>query len=65
MEQFIVIFRKHGELNMETKYYGPMSFCDAYEFSCTLPALDFCPAGDNPGVKWIEQLIYPTNAVTA
>ncbi len=53
---FIVIYRQHGQLNYETKYYGPYpSHDEAYEILYTLPALGH--AGDlDSGVKYIQEL---------
>lgn len=57
---FIVAFREHGRMNMATAYIGPFEDYDsAYEYLCALPALDNCPPGENPGVKFISELIRP------
>lgn len=53
----IVIYREHGKLNCETAYVGPFADAEtAYEFACSLPALGICPEGENPGVKYTQQL---------
>lgn len=62
---FIVIYRPHNKLNLETQYHGPfLSHDDAYDFLCGLPALgiqDQDPeiVTPNPGVKFIQSLIAP------
>lgn len=54
---FIVIYREHGQLNLETKYIGPFhDWLEAYEILCSLPALGSCPSDKEPGVKFIEEL---------
>lgn len=56
--QYIVIYRKHGELNIDTKYYGPFnSHEDAYEYLCLLPALGmFKERGAEAGCKYVQEL---------
>ena len=53
---YIVIYRAHGQLNCETKYYGPfISHEAAYEKLCSLPALGL--AGDlDSGEKHVQEL---------
>lgn len=59
----IVIYRPHGRLNIETKYYGPFDdFDTAYDYLCSLPALgyQFTQADhDHPGVKFVQGLEEP------
>jgi len=39
-KQHIVVYRKHGDLQIETKFYGPFANHDeAYDFLCGLPAI--------------------------
>ena len=56
----IVVYRKHGDLQCETKFYGPFSNHDeAYDFLCTLPAVgayaDDLHAGQS-GCKYTQAL---------
>ena len=60
---WIVIYRAHGELAIETKHYGPFNdYMDAEDYLISLPALgyydDELHAGQT-GCKYIEQLIEP------
>lgn len=59
----IVIYRPHGKLNIETKFYGPFDDYDAaYDFLCTLPAIGYQFTQeeiDNPGCKYTAQLEEP------
>lgn len=56
----MVIFRLHGQLNLETAYIGPFAdFGSAYEYLCELPALGICPEGQNAGVKFVQELQAP------
>lgn len=56
---FIVIYRKTGELNLDTKHYGPFTDFDlAYEFLCELPnCSNENPVCDSTGVKYVQELI--------
>lgn len=57
---FIVIYRAHGQLNMETAHIGPFSTHEeAYDYLCMLPALGICPEGENVGCKYTKELIVP------
>lgn len=60
---YIVIYRPHNELNLNTQYFGPFtSDEDAYDFLCTLPALGIHQPStnmDNPGVKYTQRLVSP------
>ena len=59
----IVIYRPHGKLIMETKYYGPFeSWEDADDFLCTLPAIGYQFTQeeiDHPGCKYTQPLASP------
>lgn len=60
MNNHIVIFRLHGQLQMETQYFGPFEdFDSAYEYLCALPALGICPEGQESGCKYIKELTVP------
>lgn len=60
MNTFIVIYRPHGALNCETQHIGPFpSHDEAYEYLCKLPAIGINYGGENPGVKYVEELIAP------
>ena len=65
---WIVVYRPHNALNIETQFYGPFVGHDAaYDFLCTLPALgwhqvDADTAVDNPGVKYCQELESPTGS---
>lgn len=55
--QYLVIYRAHGQLNTETKYYGPFnSFDDAYEYLCTLPAIGTNHTEGENGVKYVQEI---------
>ena len=57
---FIVIYKTHGSLNIDTAHIGPFpSWGEAYEYLCMLPALGICPEGENPGHKYIKELMAP------
>ena len=61
---FIVVYRPHNVLGLDTKYFGPFTeWGAAYEYLCTLPALGICEEVDNvpyePGYKFIQELITP------
>lgn len=61
---FIVIYRKHGELNMDTKHIGPFNDHDsAYEHLCTIPAIGICGEYENQGCKHIVELRNPITGV--
>lgn len=58
---FIVIYREHHKLNIDTEYYGPFhAYESAYEFLSCLPAIGpfiESPSGETTrGVKFIEEL---------
>lgn len=58
MAKYIVVFRQHGELIMNTDHIGPFEeWSDAYEYLAYLPALGTCPEGENPGVKFVQELL--------
>lgn len=58
---FIVIYRPHNELNVNTKHIGPFrTYMGAEVCLSSLPAIGIhYPDGvlNNPGVKYIEELI--------
>lgn len=62
---FIVIYRPHNELNIDTRHYGPFdSEAEAYDFLCDcLPAIGIQPDPtdgiNNPGVKYVARLDAP------
>ena len=60
MTNYIVIYREHNALNIDTKYYGPFTDHDeAYDKLCDLPALGQYAAdgiSDEPGCKYITEL---------
>lgn len=57
MQQFIVVYRPHGALMMETQFHGPFGdLGTADDFLCTLPALGSNTTGQQSGVKYIEKL---------
>lgn len=60
---FIVIYRPHGKLNIETQYHGPFTRWEyADDFLCTLPAIGIAftqKEQDHPGVKYIQELVAP------
>ena len=60
---FIVVYRPHNELNLDTTYYGPFAtWPEADDALCSLPALGIHVPGediDNPGVKFIQELTSP------
>lgn len=62
-ENWIVIYRPHGQLNCETKYYGPFDcYEDADTALCELPAIgtyDNHLHMERSGVKYIQQLSVP------
>lgn len=64
-ESFIVVYRPHNMLNIDTKFYGPFdSHESAYGFLCEIPALGTYEYGEetdvpNPGVKYIQTLNRP------
>lgn len=57
---WVVIFRRHGELNCDTRYIGPFANFDAaYEHLCSLPALGATQTHEEhlrPGVKHIVKV---------
>ena len=59
MIMFIVRFKNHDELEIESRHYGPFSsYDDAYEFLCMLPAPTYS-LGDSSGYKFIVELDSP------
>lgn len=60
MGKHIVVYRLHGQLNCETQYIGPFeTFGDADDYLCFLPALGICPEGEQPGVKFVQEVMTP------
>lgn len=54
---FLVIFRPHGELSLNTQYVGPFdSHDEAMDALGQMPALGLCPDDCKPGVKHIAVL---------
>jgi len=55
---FIVVYRKNGEMYLDTKYYGTFpDFDSAYEFLCELPNCENeNPVCDSVGVKYVQEL---------
>jgi len=55
---FIVIYRPHGELECDTKYYGSFAtFNEACDFLEALPALGSKGSfNELPGVKFVQEL---------
>lgn len=55
---FIVIYKPHGSLNMETRHIGPFKeYDEAYEYLCKLPAIGYPPEGiRDDGFKYIAAL---------
>lgn len=58
---YIVIYRRHNELNCETKHYGPFAeHWEAYDFLCDLPGLGTYDEDSNipnQGVRYIVELL--------
>lgn len=58
---FIVIYRPHNELNCNTRHIGPFrTYMGAEACLVNLPAIGIHIPGDvidNPGVKYVEELI--------
>lgn len=58
--KYIVIYREHNVMNLETKHIGPFDTWEAaYETSCQIPALgqnplDIGDDGYNAGCKYVE-----------
>lgn len=57
-DQWIVVFKAHGQMNCETQYIGPFTGHDAaYEALCALPALGHEPSDCTaPGHKFVQPL---------
>ncbi len=57
-EKFIVVYRPHGRLLIETEYFGPFdAWIDADDFLCALPALGLYDAeGDVLGTKGVKYI---------
>lgn len=56
---YIVIYRPHNMLNLDTKYYGPFTYDEAEERICKLKNLGQYQEDNlhnNPGCKFIEEL---------
>lgn len=56
---FLVIFKPHGELHLNTQYIGPFDTHDeAHDALAQMPALGSCPSEHalQAGVKWIAEL---------
>lgn len=66
MEQFVIVYRKHGELMNDTKIIGPFSsYSEADTFFSTLPAVGYYKEAEHhgrSGVKYIQEMITPLNA---
>ena len=69
---YIVIYRPHNAMNIETQYIGPFAdFNAAYEHLYSLPALgphigtSADGLADNPGVKFIQLLQDPVLSLGA
>ena len=62
MSKYIIIVRNHGDLNIDTKYYGPFStYAAADEYFDTLPAISGAKeTGVQAGCKFIQELTEPT-----
>lgn len=60
---YIVVYRPHGEFNLNTKYYGHFeSYNEAEIFLESLPAIGIQSDPDaNPGVKFIKLLNHPAD----
>lgn len=59
-DMHIVIFRMHGQLQLETMHIGPFTTHEeAYDYLCELPALGICPEGQESGCKYIAELFQP------
>lgn len=55
---WIVVYRAHGQLNMDTQYVGPWPTHDeAYAALCEIPALGVCHRTQTPGVKFVQHLM--------
>lgn len=69
---FIIVYRPHNELNLDTRYIGPFTdYSAAYDYLDQLPAIGphLAPRPSqpchNPGVKFIQELEAPnTKRVT-
>ena len=55
---FIIVYRPHGELKIDTKHYGPYNSHDeAYEALCKLPAIGIAKSDEQDiGCKYIAEL---------
>lgn len=62
-EMFLVVYRQHNQLNLDTVFFGPFTtWAEADDHLTSLPALGIHqPADDldNPGVKYIAALTSP------
>lgn len=57
---FIVIYRPHGVLHIETKHFGPFTTHEAaYDYLCSLPAIGQAEDGEEDGCKYTEELENP------
>lgn len=60
MSKYLVVYREHGQLNCQTRFFGPFEQpWDAQEFLATLPAIgiyDHVHHAGMPGCKYIERL---------
>ena len=54
MPRYLVVYRPHGALNIDTAFYGPFdSEAEALDYLCDcLPALGPCGPHENPGCKY-------------
>jgi hypothetical protein len=62
LPQYIVVYRPHGRLMIETEFFGPFSaWIEAEDFADTLPALGYHDTDSigNKGVKYVQELVSP------
>lgn len=60
-KQYIVVYRPHGALKSQTYFFGTFySFTAADDFLCDeLPALGIPAPDQEPGVKYVQELMAP------
>lgn len=58
---FIVIYRPHGALMLDTQHIGPFgSEAEAYDYLCDcVPALGPNTTGQQSGVKYTQEMVAP------
>ncbi len=57
MAQFIIVYREHNKLNIDTKYYGTFkTYGEAYDYLCTLPAIGAYTGYGLAGCKFVQEL---------